>query len=342
MHNQMYREEMQEVQEKQSTMCRTKEGTIHTVTGQLEGGSGLFFHSHEHLMLGYGRSAEINSALCIDDYEKSLQELETFRAAGGGVIVEAQPVGCGRMAQQLRQLSEESGVKIVASTGFHKMLFYPEEHWNFTVSSEQLTDLYIHELTEGMYQDPDMVFPVHQTQASAGQIKTAMDSSEMDPQYEKMFTAAADAAVETGAPIMVHVENGYSPEVYLEFLLKKGAAPEQLIFCHMDRACADLGLHRYFAQAGVYLEYDTIAREKYHSDEREVEIFREMIESGYGDSLLFSLDTTRQRLKSYGGVPGLDYILNTFVDKLRDGGIAEEEIGKIARENPAKAFCWMR
>lgn len=318
-----------------------KKGKIHSVTGMIDPKKRLFFQSHEHLLISPGRSGEINSALCFDDYEKSLQELKAYFAAGGQALTDAQPVGCGRMAEALRKLSEESRVVIVASTGFHKMMFYPEGHWNFTSSEDTLADLYISELTVGMYQDPDMIFPATQTPARAGQIKTAMEADEMSCQYEKMFSAAAYAAVETGAPLMVHVENGYRPERYLELLIKKGVKPGQMIFCHMDRACPDLGVHKAFAGAGVFLEYDTIAREKYHSDKKELEIFCEMIDAGFEDSLLFSLDTTRQRLKSYHGEVGLDYILLTFLEKMRNSGIPQSIIDKISIDNPSRAFAWL-
>ncbi|MFR1989782.1 MAG: hypothetical protein ACLS3C_06875 [Oscillospiraceae bacterium] len=47
-----------------------------------------------------------------------MQELLDYRAAGGSTIVDAQPVGCNRMTKELVQLSRDSGVQIVASTGF--------------------------------------------------------------------------------------------------------------------------------------------------------------------------------------------------------------------------------
>lgn len=85
---------------------------------------------------------------------------------------------------------------------------------------------------------------------------------------------------------------------------------------------------------GIYLEYDTIGRFKYHSDAHEANIFREMIDSGFEDQLLFSLDTTRERLKAYHpeGV-GLHYILHTFIPLLQTCGITEAQIHKISCEN---------
>lgn len=313
---------------------------IVTVTGTMDPDPSLYFQCHEHLLLAKGQSFLVDPALCLDDLEKSKEEAFAYVKKGGDGLVEAQPVGCGRMAEGLEQISRATGVRIVASTGFHKMAFYPEKHWIFSESEDWLTDLFVRELTEGMYEDGDESRPAKQTSIRAGQIKTAMDDTKMNDQYRKLFGAAAAAAKETGAPLMIHVENGHQPMEYFEFLIKKGVLPKQMIFCHLDRACHDLSIHKELAEAGAYLEYDTIARFKYHSDEEELKIFDALLQDGQEDRLLFSLDTTRKRLSAYGGATGLPYILEIFLDKMRSAGISQETIDKISRKNPAAALCW--
>ena len=101
----------------------------------------------------------------------------------------------------------------------------------------------------------------------------------------------------------------------------------------MDRAIPDLAVHKKVLDAGVYLEFDTIGRFKYHSDEQEIALFQTLLDQGYEDQLLFSLDTTRERLKAYNpdGV-GLDYILKTFCPAMRNAGITSDGVqqpGKI-------------
>lgn len=97
-----------------------------------------FCQSHEHLALSRGRSWEIDPNLCIDDTEKSIQEAILYRQAGGSAILEAQPGGCNRMTEELVKISEKSGIHIIASTGFHKLCFYYEDHWIFSRSREEL------------------------------------------------------------------------------------------------------------------------------------------------------------------------------------------------------------
>lgn len=314
---------------------------VQTVTGPIDPEALGFCQCHEHLLLQKGTSWEVNPALCLDDEEKSLLELRDYRAAGGRSLVDAQPVGCGRMADGLERLSIRSGVSVVASTGFHKLCFYPKGHWLFTMGEDELAGLFISELTEGMYLDCDHAPPKKQIPVPAGMIKTALDQGELTPLYEKLFHAAARAQTATGAPFMVHIESGSDPLDLFRRLQDWGVPPSSMIFCHMDRACPDLAVHEALLAQGIYLEFDTIGRFKYHDDAREIEIFQHLIERGFEDQLLFSLDTTRARLKRYtpDGV-GLTYILSVFLEKMRAAGISEAVIEKISHQNCQQALSY--
>jgi phosphotriesterase-related protein len=320
---------------------KNKKTVITTVTGDIALGDLGFCQSHEHLWTA-GYPGAVNPDLRIDDGEKSRAELECYRLAGGAALVDAQPPGCGRNALMLGTLSEQSAVRIIASTGFHKMIYYPEGHRIYRAGADTLTRLFLEELSEGMYTGEDTTLPDPasgvRTSRRAGQIKAALDAGAFGPQYEKCFTAAAEAARASGAPLMVHIEKGSDPLALADFLARRGLAPERLIFCHLDRAVADLAVHRELCRRGIYLEYDTIGRPKYHDDEYEAGIILDMVRDGYAGQLLMSLDSTRARLSSYGGRPGLDHILVRFIPLLRRRGVPEDRIQAFFRDNPARAF----
>jgi len=124
----------------------------------------------------------------------------------------------------------------------------------------------------------------------------------------------------------------------LDFLTSLGLEAERQIYCHLDRAIGDLSVHKKLAYAGAYLEYDTIARPKYHTNEVEIPLILEILNSGFADRMLMSLDVTGARLKGYGGVPGLDYILKEFIPELQSVGVDEKTINTIFIYNPAKVF----
>ena len=243
----------------------------------------------------------------------------------------------------------------MASTGFHKMQFYPKGHWIRNTDQGRLAGLFVEELTRGMYAGTDQASPfeggefvgqahagakVCQTGTCAGIIKTALDGCGLEGVYRELFEAAAAAQKETGAPMMVHIESGSSPMELVSFLEKKGVGPERVYFCHMDRACGDPEIFRQVLDSGISLEFDTIGRFRYHSDGEELVLIKKILAEGE-DRLLLSLDTTRARLKSYcENAVGLTYILEHFLPMMRREGISEMQLRKIFVENPARILAW--
>ena len=114
-----------------------------------------------------------------------------------------------------------------------------------------------------------------------------------------------------------------------------------MLFCHMDRSSPDLRQHHFLLKQGAYLEYDTIGRFKYHSDQDELQLIQQVLDWGFERQLLLSLDTTAQRLKHYtpDGI-GLTYLLHSFLPMLKNSGVPEKTIDKICRENCASALRW--
>lgn len=314
-----------------------------------------FTQCHEHIMLSKGVSFKCCPSLWMDDIEASIKEVKAFREMGGAALVEAQPPGCNRMSEELKNISLRTGVHIVASTGFHKMQFYPKEHWIRRTDKDRLAEFFAEELTKGMYVGTEHTSPfeaggsfrqtdaggkVFKTRTCAGIIKTALDSCGLDGVYKELFLAAAAAQKETGAPMMVHIEQGSSPVELMCFLEDMGVDLSRVYFCHMDRACRNQEVIRQVLKRGISLEFDTIGRFKYHSDEEELKLIKGVL-SEYEDQLLLSLDTTRTRLKSYcKDAVGITYILETFLPMMRKEGVSIKQLKKIFLENPAGILAW--
>ena len=304
---------------------------IRTLMGDIAPEALGWCQCHEHLFLEDGPSRKVSGSLYMDDYGKSLAELKLYKNAGGASLVDAQPYGCGRMAKELVRASEESGVNIISVTGFHKTEFMVEGILD--KGGDALTRIYIDEVTKGM----------DGLSARAGIVKCAAIQGEMDANadYAMLFEAAAHAAAETGAPVLVHMDTNADAMKLLSYYARFGIDPSRVIICHMDRACADVGVHEAVAEAGAYLEYDTIHRLKYKSDEDEIKLIAHMTERGFADKLLVGMDTTNERLKSYGAAFGLDFILETFRRMLAEH-IGQAVVDTITVANPAKALAMSR
>lgn len=312
-------------------------GKVMTVKGWIKTEELGFCQCHEHLMIRKGASCRSNRALCIDDFSKSKREVLRYKEKGGQSIIDAQPCGCNRMAAGLYGISEQTGVNIIASTGFHKLVFYSDNHWIHFLGEDKLTDIFISELVCGMFENLDEGMNSRQIPARAGIIKAALDRENLSMRYERLFYSVCCAAKETNVPLMIHIEPGSDPLGLLAYILCQGIEPGKIIFCHMDRAEPDLVIHEKLLEQGIFLEYDTIGRFKYHSDLEEVKIIRKMLDAGFEDQLLFSLDTTRERLKTYtADAVGLDYILSSFIPVMKENGISPRQIEKISYSNPVR------
>lgn len=310
-----------------------------TVTGPISRELMGHCQPHEHLMIRKGESFRQNEALLIDDRERSRKEVTQYYMSGGMTIIDAQPGGCGRMEEELKYISEAASVHIIASTGFHKLIFYPRDHWLHQISEKDLTEYYTQELKTGMFGNCDDNLPCEQNGIRAGIVKTALDRDGLTVEYQRLFNAASEAALSEEVPFMVHIEQGSRPVILLDYLLSKGMPANRILFCHLDREILDLMSYVELLNAGIKLEFDTIGRFKYHSDESEVKLIGKLISLGYEDQLLMSLDTTRKRLKSYTyDAIGLDYILRTFIPMLKNSGISDLQIYKITHSNASDIF----
>lgn len=323
----------------QDSSARSKNATriVETVLGPIDARQLGFCQVHEHLFIESGFPETVVSSLRIDDYCLTVAELHAYRKAGGQSLVDAQPVGCGRMARNLSLASEETGVNIIGSTGFHKLVFYPHHHWIHTARCRDLAELFKDELKRGMYCDGNESWPRKQTSSRAGVIKVATDSEGMTAEYRKLFQAAASTGYDTSIPVICHTEMGSGALDQIEFLNKCGIPSDRIIVCHLDRTL-DLPYHKEVASTGVFLEYDTIGRPRYHCDEEEIELIISMLEAGFERQLLLSLDTTRERFAAYGGRIGLDYLLDSFIPQLMAGGVSSSTVHMLTVENPAAAL----
>ncbi len=117
-----------------------------------------------------------------------------------------------------------------------------------------------------------------------------------------------------------------------------GVPPSSIVVGHFDRN-PDFYLHQELAQTGCFLEYDTPSRRKYFPESHFVELVRKMVEAGFGKQILWGGDLSRRSYQTaYGGQPGLAYIINQFIPRLRKEGFDESVINDIFINNPSRAL----
>ncbi|HEX8919643.1 MAG TPA: hypothetical protein VF898_14155, partial [Chloroflexota bacterium] len=178
---------------------------------------------------------------------------------------------------------------------------------------------------------------LNRSEARAGVIKVATGYYKWTKNTDSWFEAAALAQRATGVPISSHTEDGVLGDKQARRLIDLGVPPSSIIIGHIDKN-VDSFVHRELAAMGVFLEYDSPSRLKYGPDQNAFTLIASAAEHGYVDRILLGMDLARRSYyPSYGGGPGLGYLLDTFVPRLRAEGL-DDVVDAILVHNPARAF----
>ncbi len=302
-----------------------------TVTGPIPVEAVRLADGHAHLWISPPDGLAPGSRLALDDYETIRAELTDCRAAGVTTLIDCQPGGCGRDAGMLRRLAEATGLHVTATTGFHRQTYYPAQSWLWSASEEAAAAYFVEELTVGTRETGGTV--------RATTIKVGYEGV-IDGQSRVLMEAAALAARLTGAAILFHTEQGQNVEALLPFFADRGVAPARLYLCHMDKR-PDSGLHRELARAGVLLGYDTFARPKYHPEQNAWRLIHALIADGLDHAIAIGLDLALSATwRRYGGQPGLSFLPEQIVPRLRAEGIGEASIRRLTGQNVAERLVW--
>jgi 5-phospho-D-xylono-1,4-lactonase len=307
--------------------------TIHTVTGEITPADLGVTYVHEHILCTAPPSIRAGRGeldLVLDDEDSSAAELELFKQAGGQAVVDLTCPEYGRNVAGLRRLSERTGVHLVAATG-HIM----EGYWAGILdiasrTDTELVDEMVYDLTEG----------VDGTSARAGVIKVGTSHGKVTADEERMLRAAAAAQRLTGAPISTHTTAGTMGPSQVEILADAKADMDHVIIGHIDRNLV-WDEHLAIARSGARMGYDCIAKEHYQPDSLRIEFIKRLVADGYADRICFSGDLGRRSyLTSYGGGPGMTYILWRFVPWLRQDGVPDDVIDGFLVRNPAQLLTF--
>jgi phosphotriesterase-related protein len=292
--------------------------------------------AHDHLFL---RTPALPGQE-FDDPARAIAEVGSATGGGLQAIVEVTPIGCGRRPAGMRAVAESTGVHVVAATGYHRDAHYPQGSWVQEASVELLANRIVTDLTEGMHPD-DWLTEAPLDSARAGVIKAGASYQHISALEQRRLVAAAIGNRETGAAILVHTEIGTCAHEIIDMLTREGVRAERIILAHLDRN-PDLDLHAEVAARGVTLEYDTPGRIKYRPDSQLLDLIAGMVGAGHGDRLLLGLDLgQRDYFRAYGGGPGLTYLMDTFVPRLRRR-IGDQAVHAILVANAARAFALSR
>lgn len=271
--------------------------------------------------------------LALDDVDVASEELARFAALGGGAVVETTGWGVGRDLAGLREISERTGVHVVAGTGFYLESSHPVDV--VALGADGVTERVLADLRDG----EDGVRP-----GIIGEIGVGADFT-LPEQVSLRGALAAQA--ESGLPVQVHLPGWFRlGHAVLDLVVAVGADPGKVVLCHMGPSGEDLDYQRAVMDRGAWVQYDMLGMEVYYadqgvqcpSDDQNAAHLARLVDLGYGGRLLLSQDVFFKSLLRRHGGPGYAHLLQYFAPRLRRHGLAEAQVLSLLTDNPRRLF----
>jgi predicted metal-dependent phosphotriesterase family hydrolase len=308
-------------------------GEITAVAGNIRTNQLGVTLAHEHLWCDISIHSG-NPDNRIRDVSLVIEELEFFTRCGGRSIIEVTPEGVGRDPVALRTISEASSVQIISGVAFYQSEVYPA--WVRKASLAEITDYFIRQIEEGT------------EGVRAGLIGELTSHNELKPDATAyrlrtdealVFRAAAEAQRATGVAISTHASLGRGGHAQLDVLAEAGADLRRVAIGHCDAHWhddpePDLAYCLHILNRGAYCAFDLIGWNELVPDEIRAKRIASLIALGYERRILLSTDTCRlSQLHRFSG-RGFDYLFTSFLPRLREIGVTEEQIEAMLVEAP--------
>ena len=309
--------------------------TVNSVLGPLDTADLGFTLTHEHI---FTASAGIQQTFpeLFGDFDKLREQaawsLNEAREGGVKTIVDLSTMDLGRDIRFIKEMSERTGVQIIAATGIWRDI--PRALW--LRSPDEIAALFIREIEVG----------IEGTGVKAGIIKVANDMGGVTKEGEVILRAAARAARQTGVRISTHT---YAPERVGEqqvAIFEDEGFDLNRVYIGHSNDTTDLDYLLGLVRRGVWLGLDRHQTSSPIGPDAEgrTQTLAALIKAGVGDRLMVSHDwgvlgvaRTSDPLTSRGYNPdGWLFTKRRVYPRLLELGITQAQVDKLNVDNPRR------
>lgn len=277
--------------------------------------------AHEHFIVDLDRVRK-DGISKIDKVDEVVPEIRLMMDYGVKSTIEVTTIDLNRDVNKLKEISLDTNLNIIASTGFYLSEFNPEIL--SSMSEFEICDLFIKELLDG----------IENTNIKAGIIgEIASSPLTFKGEEKKILKAAGMAAYKTGSAIYTHTGRATVNET-IDILLKENVKPEKIIIGHQDLINDPL-YHLSILKRGVNIGFDTCGKNSYMSDDIRVLNTINIIKNGYSKQLVFSNDVSRKSYFVSEGGLGYIAVMKYIIPSLIEKGVNKNDIDNILINNPA-------
>lgn len=268
--------------------------------------------------------------------EMAVGQMKKLQEHGITTFVDGTAVNLGRDIHLLRDVAEQSGMHIIASSGF----YYQEEAWLAMRDEGEIRDLMLEECLHG----------IAGTDSKPGIMKNGTTPAGVTPLQRKLLHAVGEVAKQADLPIFCHHDpNAHTGYEILNIYASAGVDPHRVILGHTGDG-NDWAYQLDLVKSGAYIGFDRLAYGHLNNPvENCVKNIVALAEQGYLNRIFLSHDwaTYLGFWDSWEKTSGEDY-LNLDIDftyvsrkvvpMLRAAGLTEGDIHTILVDNPRNFF----
>jgi len=304
------------------------EGQIVTVRGPIAPDELGFTLPHEHVLVDFIGADKVSLDRYDQDvaFEYILPHLKQAKSLGCEALVECTPSYIGKDPVLCRRLSEATDVHLITNVGYYGAAedkFVPAFAYDET--ADQLSDRWVKDAED-----------VEGSGIHPGFIKIGVDKTTLSEIDAKLVRAAARTHLRTG--LLIYSHTGYAIPAIEEIAILKeeGVHPSAWVWTHAQNE-KDNDQHEKAAREGAWIAFDGVNPDE-EKVARDLKHLTEMKKRGLLGHVHLSHDagwyrpSEEQRFRSY------DFIFSTFLAKLKEAGLTEEDIHQVTEENPKKAL----
>jgi phosphotriesterase-related protein len=263
----------------------------------------------------------------------AVEKLQRLRDGGIKTIVDPTAPGLGRYIPRIQRVNAQVDLNIVVATGVYAFLELP----SFLAyrSDDAVIELFVRELREG----------IDDTGVKAAFLKCAVEEHGLVGDTPRILSLIAAAAVETGAPVMVHTNApARTGLLALDTLTKAGVEPTRIVIAHAGDS-NDLDYLREIAGTGAWLGCDRFNIEHFNPDANRIETLTALCAEGYagqvhlGHDAACFYDFMVRNPYFTDEKPDYLHISGDVLPALLAAGVTQEQIDELLVENPQRFFA---
>lgn len=249
---------------------------INTVTGTLNTENLGMTLMHEHL-----GTVDANAWKAFPDWlnkeqfvEYAVGQYKKAKAKGIDTIVDVTPLDLGRDIHLIQEVSQKSGVQVIACTGIYGNSY----GWHLYKDPDYIASLFIREAEKG----------IEGTDIKAGVIKCATHEDRINKNDERMLKIIAKVHKETGLPIITHSigHSGYDQQDVFE---AEGVDLSKVLIGHLGDL-DDVDYIESVAKRGSYIGLDRFSIDTIMPLATRVKVLKALCDRGWRDKIVISHD----------------------------------------------------